>query len=113
MTTEGLSGRRSGLARRGFADFLREPAPRCIRTAELECHHILTTGGCGSDNAQMLCKECHVATESYGQPGVSPPPFDQATKFWALLRSAGQCECTKAHANHGYVSVPTVSLRRS
>lgn len=109
MGDDRLTSHKRGLGGVGFGDFLRPNAPRCINTADLECHHKLTTGGSGTDNAQILCKPCHSATESYGRAGVSPPPFSQAVKDYALLVCAGQCECTKDHAGHER-AIPNILL---
>jgi hypothetical protein len=72
MSTDPLTGKRRGLSRRsGIGDLLgRQPAPRCTRTTDLECHHVIRDAGNIPANAQMLCKPCHAATESYGAPGL-------------------------------------------
>lgn len=106
-----LTGRKPGLSRRsGLGDLMRARAPRCTRTAELECHHVIRDLGSGIENAQMLCKPCHEATESHSAPGLSPLPFSEAVKAAARAASGGRCQCTKAHLNHGY-PVPLVPLR--
>jgi hypothetical protein len=111
MGDERLTSRKRGLGGTGFGDFFRESAPRCTNSADLECHHKLTTGGSGIDNAQILCKPCHAATESYGRPGISPAPFDQAVKDYALLRCGRRCECTKTHTGHGYTPAWSTAMR--
>lgn len=103
MGDDRLTSRKRGLGGIGFGDLFRENASRCTNMAELECHHILTTGGCGIDNAQILCKPCHAATESYGRPGLPPPPFSPAIKDLAMTGAGGRCQCTKAHSGHGSV----------
>lgn len=102
MGTDPLTRRSRGLSRQsGLGDLLRRPAPRCTRAGNLECHHIIRDAGCGLDNAQMLCAECHQATESYGAPGLSPSPFSQDVIGAAKLRAQGRCECTREHPTHG------------
>lgn len=116
MGDDRLISRRSGLSGKGFGDLIRQQAARCIRTINLEGHHVLTTAGSGIDNIQMLCHECHASTETHGTPtGFSPPPFGEAVKNAARIRCGGHCECTKAHAGHGYGITPEVSTlsRRS
>ena len=96
----------------GLRDLIRPLAPRCVRTVDLECHHRITTGGTLINNAQMLCKPCHSATETYGtSSGFSPDPFPEDVKLLARLRCKGQCECEHDHEGHGYALVrPTLSL---
>jgi hypothetical protein len=102
MGTDPLTGRPRGLSRQsGLSDLLRRPTLRCTRTGKLECHHVIRDAGCGLENAQMLCAECHQATESYGTPGLSPTPFSQDVIGAAKLRSHGRCECTRDHPTHG------------
>ncbi len=73
---------------------------RCVRTRDLEVHHKRKDGGNDLSNAEVLCPQCHQATSTYGPPGKSPPPFDQATKDKALKRSGNQCECTRSGGCH-------------
>ncbi|MBU2758822.1 HNH endonuclease [Acidithiobacillus sulfurivorans] len=73
---------------------------RCTRTRELEVHHVRRDGGNDIGNAEVLCQACHKATSTYGSPGKSPPPFDQATKERALRRARNQCECTRTGGCH-------------
>jgi hypothetical protein len=114
MGDDRLTSRKRGLGGKGFGDLFRANAPRCTRKADLECHHMITTAGSGLDNAQMLCKECHSSTETHGvSSGFSPKPFSEMVKLAATMRCAGQCECTKAHLNHGYGVVPPVPTIRS
>ena len=73
---------------------------RCTRRRELEVHHKRRDGGNKIDNAEVLCKQCHVATSTYGQPGKSPEAFDEATKNEAFRRAGHQCQCTKTGGCH-------------
>jgi 5-methylcytosine-specific restriction endonuclease McrA len=73
---------------------------RCNRTWGLEVHHKRRDGGNGIDNAEVLCKECHAATSTYGITGKSPEPFSQETKDKALKRAGNRCECTKTGGCH-------------
>jgi len=69
---------------------------RCVRTQNLEVHHKRIDGGNDLGNAQVLCKDCHVNTSTYGSTGhKSPPPFDVGTKESALKRAGNRCECDK------------------
>lgn len=113
MGDDKLVSRKRGLGGLGFGDFSRNPAPRCIRTVDLEAHHVITTAGSGIDNIQMLCHECHKSTETHGKPsGISPSPFPEFVKALAKTRCGGRCECVRVHAGHGYIpEVPTL-LRR-
>jgi hypothetical protein len=112
LSTDPLTGRPKGLSRQsGLGDLLRKPAPRCTRVGKLECHHIIRDAGCGLENAQMLCAECHQATESYGVLGFSPPPFPQEVIGMAKLKARGRCECTKDHPTHGRDLIPGLSSR--
>ena len=40
---------------------------RCNRTKELEVHHKRRYGGNGIENAEVLCHECHINTDTYGK----------------------------------------------
>ena len=73
---------------------------RCTVKSSLEVHHKRRDGGNGLDNAEVLCQKCHKATETYGAPGKSPDPFDQATKDKALRRAGDQCECMRTGGCH-------------
>ena len=68
---------------------------RCTSTRNLEVHHVRRDGGNDLSNAQVLCQSCHEQTASYGEPGQSPPDFDEGTKAKALRRAGNQCECTR------------------
>ncbi len=74
--------------------------PRCTVKSSLEVHHKRRDGGNGIDNAEVLCQKCHKATSTYGVPGKSPDPFDQATKDKALKSAGNQCECTRTGGCH-------------
>lgn len=74
--------------------------PRCTRTSNLEVHHKQRNGGNSLNNAEVLCEKCHEATSTYGTPGVSPHPFDEATKTRARYLSGNQCECTRLSGCH-------------
>ena len=71
-----------------------EVMARCTRTDNLEVHHKSRSGGNGLNNAQVLCELCHKTTPSYGDPGTSPPPFNEETKEQALREAGRRCECT-------------------
>ena len=73
---------------------------RCWHSNGLEVHHKRLDGGNGLDNAEVLCKRCYTATSTYGNPGKSPPFFDQATKDKALKRAGYQCECVRTGGCH-------------
>jgi len=73
---------------------------RCHRTWGLEVHHKRRDGGNGIANAEVLCKDCHAATSTYGSPGKSPEPFSQETKDKALKNAGNRCECTKTGGCH-------------
>jgi 5-methylcytosine-specific restriction endonuclease McrA len=74
---------------------------RCTRTRNLEVHHKRRDGGNGVDNTEVLCQPCHSAgTSTYGEPGKTPPPFDESTKQAALRRAENQCECTRVGGCH-------------
>lgn len=73
---------------------------RCTRTRDLEIHHKRRDGGNSLDNAEVLCKDCHANTSTYGTPGRSPEPFSQETKERALRRADYQCECTRSICPH-------------
>jgi 5-methylcytosine-specific restriction endonuclease McrA len=73
---------------------------RCTRTTGLEIHHVNRNGGNGVDNAKVLCQKCHAAIHSYGEPGTSPPDFEQETKMKAFSRAWNQCECTSVSGCH-------------
>lgn len=73
---------------------------RCIRTYDLEVHHVRRDGGNGLDNAEVLCPRCHEATQTYGVPGPTPPPFTQETKDRALKRAGHRCECNRTGGCH-------------
>ena len=73
---------------------------RCLHLkTQLEVHHIRRDGGNGRENARVLCQKCHQATQTYGLPGKSPPPFDDMTKSYALV-APWQCECTSTGGCH-------------
>jgi len=69
---------------------------RCTRTNDLEVHHIRRDGGKDLANAEVLCQTCHSETSTYGEPGQSPPDFDEDTKQKALRRAGHRCECTRS-----------------
>ena len=69
---------------------------RCSKKTNLEVHHKRRDGGNGLDNAQVLCRDCHVNTGTFGTPGKSPPSFSVATIEAAKKRAGNQCECTKS-----------------
>lgn len=73
---------------------------RCPHTRSLEVHHKRRDGGNFILNAEVLCPQCHVATSTYGEPGPSPPPFDDVTKLAALQTAGNQCECTRTGGCH-------------
>ncbi len=73
---------------------------RCLRTRNLEVHHIRRDGGNGLDNAKVFCQECHSATSTYGVPGKTPPDFNPMVKNMALIRAGNQCECTSNSGCH-------------
>ena len=73
---------------------------RCTRTSGLEVHHIDRTRGNALSNARALCQACHANTGSYGQPGTSPPDFDEETRRAALVRAGYRCECTSTACSH-------------
>ncbi len=73
---------------------------RCNSTKILEVHHKRRDGGNGIDNAEVLCKQCHAATSTYGTPGKSPEPFTSKTKEEALKRAGNKCECTRIGGCH-------------
>ena len=73
---------------------------RCTRTEKLEVHHIRRDGGNEGDNAQVLCETCHQATDTFGAPGESPPPFSDLVKLIALSLANDQCECTSTRGCH-------------
>ena len=73
---------------------------RCIRTVNLEVHHIRRDGGNGINNAKVLCQECHTATATYAEPGKSPEPFSENIKKLALKNANYQCECTSESGCH-------------
>ena len=73
---------------------------RCTRKSNLEIHHKRRDGGNNFDNAEVLCKTCHVATTTYGSPGQTPPPFSESVKDRALRRAGNRCECTKVAGCH-------------
>ena len=73
---------------------------RCTKTRGLEVHHKRRDGGNGLENAEVLCQECHAETSTYGEPGNSPPDFDQLTKDRALKRAGNRCECTRTGDCH-------------
>lgn len=113
MSVDPLTGRPRGLSHKsGLGDMLRRPAPRCTRAGTLECHHLIRDAGCIPENAQMLCKECHQATESYGAPGLSPRPFPPEVIAAAKAKAGGRCQCTSAHPGHGEAPPIVPPLRR-
>ena len=73
---------------------------RCYNVLGLKVHHKRRDGGNGFDNAEVLCRECHEATASYGTSEPSPPEFSQAVKDGALVNSGIQCECTRTDGCH-------------
>lgn len=73
---------------------------RCNRTTDLDVHHKRRDGGNTLDNAEVLCQPCHKATTTFGEPGHSPEPFDEATKQAALRRAGNRCECTRTGGCH-------------
>ncbi len=73
---------------------------RCTRKSGLGVHHIRRDGGNDLSNARVLCQPCHEKTGTYGDPGTSPPPFDDDTKQRALRRAGNQCECTSSQGCH-------------
>ena len=73
---------------------------RCIRTRNLDVHHIRRDGGNDLSNAKVLCPPCHEKTSTYGTPGRTPPAFDEDTKQRALRRAGNQCECTSSQGCH-------------
>jgi hypothetical protein len=74
---------------------------RCTRTTELDVYPLRRDGDNSLDNAQVLCRRCHAATQGYELPGRKPPAFDEDTRSAALSRAAHQCECTRIGACHG------------
>ena len=68
---------------------------RCKATTDLEIHHKRVDGGNDSNNAQVLCHECHVNTSSFGTHGHNPPEFSAKTKQEVLEQSGNRCECIK------------------
>ncbi|MDP4267811.1 MAG: HNH endonuclease [Bacteroidota bacterium] len=73
---------------------------RCTKKSNLEVHHVRRDGGNDLTNAQVLCKDCHSATSTYGNPGKSPTQFTQDVKDKALKRAGNQCECTSVRGCH-------------
>jgi 5-methylcytosine-specific restriction endonuclease McrA len=73
---------------------------RCPRIYGLEVHHKRRDGGNDLSNAQVLCEDCHAATETYGTSAASPPPFSAETKESALWRAGRRCECTSNRGCH-------------
>ena len=73
---------------------------RCTKIRNLEVHHKRRDGGDKLANAEVLCKDCHAATATYGSPGTSPPPFSSLTKLLALKRADSRCECIKVADCH-------------
>jgi 5-methylcytosine-specific restriction endonuclease McrA len=73
---------------------------RCTTTRNLEVHHVRRNGGNDLANAKVLCQSCHEKTSTYGDPGHSPPPFDEHTKQAALHRAGNQCQCTSTQGCH-------------
>ena len=67
---------------------------RCWHSNEIGVYHKGLYGGNGLDNAAVLCKRCHAATTTFGDPGNGLPPFDYDTIEKALVRAGYQCECT-------------------
>ena len=113
MGTDPLTGRPRGLSHKsGLGDLFSRRASRCTHTGKLECHHMIRDAGCDPRNAQMLCEACHQATESYGAPGLSPPPFPAEVIAAAKARSGGRCECMRDHPGHGHEPPPSVLPRR-
>lgn len=73
---------------------------RCNSRISLEVHHIRRDGGNGLDNAEVLCQECHEHTATYGEEGLTPPPFSEKTKQAALKRANYKCECTRKNCHN-------------
>lgn len=73
---------------------------RCAKRTELEVYHVRREGGNGLDNAEVLCQKCSTMTTMYGAPGISPPPFDAATKHLALRLADNCCECVRGNGCH-------------
>jgi len=75
---------------------------RCGSTENLAVHHKRRDGGNDIGNAEVLCQNCHVNTNTYGVQGKSPPEFSEATKKEALKRAGNSCECEKTgcHTNN-------------
>jgi cytochrome c553 len=73
---------------------------RCTRKNDLDIHHKRRDGGNGLDNAEVLCRTCHVATGASGGPDTLPPVFDQYTKYMAQIRAGYQCECMRTGGCH-------------
>lgn len=73
---------------------------RCSETRNLEVHHKRRDDGSGLDNAEVLCTPCHVATDTFGKPGTTPPEFSDETKGLALKRAGHRCECTRVGGCH-------------
>jgi hypothetical protein len=69
---------------------------RCKNTRNLEIHHVRRDGSNGIQNAEVLCHDCHIQTDSYAEPGISPPDFTEAVKTQALLRAEHQCQCNRS-----------------
>lgn len=68
---------------------------RCNSKTNLEVHHKRRDGGNDLDNAEVLCHDCHVNTDTYGKEGDSPKSFTQKIKEEALERAENMCECKR------------------
>ena len=74
---------------------------RCTSKTELEVHHKRRDGGNGFDNAELLCQDCHEATETYGKEGPTPPAFGAFVKTYVRwIRARNRCECTREGGCH-------------
>lgn len=73
---------------------------RCVRTGNLDVHHIGRDGGYDIDNARVLYAICREETSTYGGSGPSPPDFSQDTRNLALMHASFRCECTSSAGYH-------------
>ncbi len=73
---------------------------RCTRKRDLAVHHKRRNAGNELSNAEVLCPECHKATNTFGTSGRTPPGFSGQTIQDALERAGFRCECRRIGGCH-------------